>query len=138
MSSPQSPTKIKKSMAGALDGTKSTAAAFDGIVSDLHARRRTTQGGIVVAAKSNIQNEIGRRRFPNIFTQIYLLLQRGSIKYLRSFWPLRVIDILLLLTAAFIIGMHVDVNYIGQMEYFSNLPSPFYSMQATFKLRLGG
>jgi hypothetical protein len=33
-----------------------------------------------------------------------LLLQRGLIKYLRSFWPLKVIDILLLLAAAFIIG----------------------------------
>lgn len=36
--------------------------------------------------------------------QVMLLLQRGLTKYLRSFWPLKVIDILLLLASAFIIG----------------------------------
>ena len=105
MSQSFSPNKaLKKSAGGALEGAKSSG--FDGIISDLNARRRTTQG-VVVAVKSHaqsIQFEIGRRKFPNMLTQIVLLLQRGSIKYLRSFWPLRVIDILLLLTAAFIIG----------------------------------
>ena len=102
-----SPTKAstRRTGGGGLEGAKSSG--FDGIMSDLK-RRNTTHGGekaMAMAGRAHyIQNEIGRRKFPNVLTQLILLLQRGSIKYLRSFWPLRVIDILLLLTAAFIIG----------------------------------
>ena len=53
---------------------------------------------------SPLEEQIARRRFPRVDRQLWLLLQRGTIKYLRAFWPLRIIDSLLLLVAAFIIG----------------------------------
>ena len=53
---------------------------------------------------SLLEDQIARRRFPRVTRQLWLLLQRGTIKYIRAFWPLRIIDSLLLLVAAFIIG----------------------------------
>ena len=55
---------------------------------------------------SPLEEQIARRRFPRVNRQLWLLLQRGIIKYIRAFWPLRIIDSLLLLVAAFIIGEH--------------------------------
>ena len=49
-------------------------------------------------------DEISGRKFPGFGLQLLVLLRRGAVKYLRSFWPLKVIDILLLIFAAFIIG----------------------------------
>lgn len=45
------------------------------------------------------------RSFPGFFNQLHLLLRRGAIKYVRSFWPQKVTDVLLLLTASVIIGL---------------------------------
>ena len=56
--------------------------------------------------RSPLEEQIARRRFPRVNRQLWLLLQRGTIKYIRAFWPLRIIDSLLLLVAAFIIGEH--------------------------------
>lgn len=59
---------------------------------------------------SPLEEQIARRRFPRVSRQLWLLLQRGTIKYIRAFWPLRIIDSLLLLVAAFIIGVFVCVK----------------------------
>ena len=40
---------------------------------------------------SNIQEEISHRKFPRIHKQLWLLLQRGMVKYLRVFWPQRIL-----------------------------------------------
>lgn len=52
----------------------------------------------------DLNESLAERRHPSFHQQLWLLLQRGIIKYLRAFWPLRIIDILLLLAASFIIG----------------------------------
>ncbi len=56
------------------------------------------------AEKSPLDEQIQRRKFPPAMRQLWLLMQRGLVKYLRAFWPLRIVDTLLLILSAFIIG----------------------------------
>ena len=41
--------------------------------------------------RSIVMEEISRRKFPRIHTQLWLLLKRGIVKYMRAFWPLRIL-----------------------------------------------
>ncbi len=52
----------------------------------------------------SLGSQIQHRKFPHSTRQLWLLLRRGMVKYIRAFWPLRIIDSLLLLLSAFIIG----------------------------------
>jgi hypothetical protein len=51
-----------------------------------------------------LEAQLSARRTPNRWYQLAVLLRRGITKYLRAFWPQRVIDTLLLVCAAVIVG----------------------------------
>ena len=60
--------------------------------------------------RSPLEEQIARRRFPHVTRQLWTLLQRGVTKYCRALWPLRVIDSMLLLMSAFIIGERKSIR----------------------------
>ncbi|KAL6748975.1 hypothetical protein V8C86DRAFT_2862363 [Haematococcus lacustris] len=76
-------------------------------VSALEIRQQQAEDAAYAAklpGQEALQAMLSARSFPSLTSQLHLLLRRGVVKYLRCFWPLRVVDTLLLLTAAFIIG----------------------------------
>ncbi|KAG1680619.1 hypothetical protein FOA52_015068 [Chlamydomonas sp. UWO 241] len=58
-----------------------------------------------VGDHNNVHLGLAERGTPPRWFQLAVLLRRGMTKYLRAFWPLRVIDTLLLLCAAVIVGV---------------------------------
>ncbi|KAG2436216.1 hypothetical protein HXX76_006528 [Chlamydomonas incerta] len=56
-------------------------------------------------ARLDMEDALASRKSQGFFAQLMLLLRRGAIKYVRSFWPMRVVDTILQLAAAFIIGL---------------------------------
>ncbi|GIL43799.1 hypothetical protein Vafri_1407, partial [Volvox africanus] len=58
-----------------------------------------------LANRLDMEEALASRKSQHFTTQMLFLLRRACIKYVRSFWPMRVVDTLLQLAAAFIIGL---------------------------------
>lgn len=69
----------------------------------------SSTGGVglnqALQARLDMEEALASRKSQGFFAQLLLLLRRGAIKYVRSFWPMRVVDTILQLAAAFIIGL---------------------------------
>ncbi|KAG2452836.1 hypothetical protein HYH02_002182 [Chlamydomonas schloesseri] len=105
------------SVLGALFGThrsqQSTTggagAAHGTHVFELDSKPHSSTGGMglnqALQARLDMEEALASRKSQGFLPQLVLLLRRGAIKYVRSFWPMRVVDTILQLAAAFIIGL---------------------------------
>ncbi|KAG2499694.1 hypothetical protein HYH03_002629 [Edaphochlamys debaryana] len=59
----------------------------------------------LLARRLDLEEKLAERKGQGFFAQLGFLLKRGAVKYVRSFWPMRVVDTVLQLAAAFIIGL---------------------------------
>eukprot|EP00798_Chlamydomonas_sp_ICE-L_P018037 gene18037-24452_t len=99
-------SKKGPAMTGASKGGESASVASGWSKRGLPA---SGASGIATKKKSEfrqlkLEEEVARWKFPGFTIQLLVILKRSAVKYMRSFWPLRVVDILLLIFASFIIG----------------------------------
>ncbi|GFR49862.1 hypothetical protein Agub_g11964 [Astrephomene gubernaculifera] len=97
----------KATMAGARGGAVARSLASMTALG-LASKASSSMGGGLhgpLAARLAVEEALVARKSQGFFAQLAFLLRRGGVKYVRSFWPMRVVDALLQLAAAFVIGL---------------------------------
>lgn len=94
-----------------LDATRVADAAYGrdnraSSIFDLTRRQQltTSERYAQLASKRLLFKELASRRLPSLVSQLATLVKRGLLQAARSFWPVRVVDTLLLLAAGLVVG----------------------------------